>query len=211
MNGNISHKANKLLSILKRYGLKGSLNLFTDVVITTIFYPGARLIRRPVDIRGKRFIKIGKGFTTGKYCRIEAYNDSKSRDYMIILGNGVQLNDNVHLVASEYLEIGNNVLIASKVFISDTSHGNYNLMNQSNPDTPPSSRNNHTKPVFIGDNVWIGENSIILPGVRIESGAIVGAGSVVTKNVPENCIVAGNPARTIKTYNLNSKQWEKTY
>lgn len=53
--------------------------------------------------------------------------------------------------------------------------------------------------VFIGDNCFIGSKAIILPGVRIGDEVIVGAGSVVTKEVPSNCIVAGNPARVIKT------------
>ena len=53
--------------------------------------------------------------------------------------------------------------------------------------------------VFIGDNCFIGSKAIILPGVRIGNEVIVGAGSVVTKDIPSNCIVAGNPARIIKT------------
>ena len=65
------------------------------------------------------------------------------------------------------------------------------------------------KPVKICENVWIGENAIILPGIEIGKNSIIGAGSVVTKNVPENCIVAGNPARIIKKYNFGNKKWEK--
>lgn len=55
-----------------------------------------------------------------------------------------------------------------------------------------------TKPITIGDNVYIGNNVIILPGVQIGSNVIVGAGSVITKNIPDNVIIAGNPARIIK-------------
>lgn len=55
-----------------------------------------------------------------------------------------------------------------------------------------------SKPVSIGDDVWIGGGSIILPGVTIGCNVVVGAGSVVTKNVPDNVVIAGNPARIIK-------------
>lgn len=68
-----------------------------------------------------------------------------------------------------------------------------------NHDINPAKRANiNPSPVVIGNNVWIASGSIILPGISIGNGAIVGAGSIVTKNVPENTIVAGNPARIIK-------------
>lgn len=54
------------------------------------------------------------------------------------------------------------------------------------------------KPVFVGDDVWIGANSILLPGIMIGHGAVIGAGSVVTRNVPPLAVVAGNPARFIR-------------
>jgi len=63
-------------------------------------------------------------------------------------------------------------------------------------------------PVSIGDKCWIGAKSIILKGVRIGEGAIVGAGSVVTKNVPPWTIVAGNPARVIRELTADERAWE---
>ena len=54
------------------------------------------------------------------------------------------------------------------------------------------------QPVEIGDNVWIGARVIILPGVHIGSGAVIGAGSIVTKDIPQNVVVVGNPAKIIK-------------
>lgn len=99
--------------------------------------------------------------------------------------------------------IGNNVQIAWGVVILDHNSHSLNYLDRRND---LSDRYNHQKnwnniaisEVVISDDAWIGLNSIILKGVRIGRGAIVGAGSVVTKNVPDMTIVAGNPARVIK-------------
>lgn len=66
-----------------------------------------------------------------------------------------------------------------------------------------------TGQVSIGKNVWIGANSTILPGVKIGDNAIIGAGSTITENVPAYSVVAGNPAKIIKQYDFETKQWIK--
>ena len=86
------------------------------------------------------------------------------------------------------ITIGNDVFIGPKVNLITINH-----------DPDPDNRSaTYGRPIVIEDKVWIGINSTILPGVRIGYGAIVGAGSVVTKDVPAMTIVAGNPARIIK-------------
>lgn len=184
------------------------IKLSINLLKTKLFFPKARLIRFPFDIRGKKYIKYGKNFTTGTGCRIEAYKFFSDSPEMII-GNNVQINDYVHLACGKSLIIEDDVLIASKVYISDISHGNYSGENQSFPEEKAKNRKIFSKTVKICENVWIGENAIILPGVEIGKNSIIGAGSVVTKNVPENCIVAGNPAKIIKKYNFGNKKWEK--
>jgi maltose O-acetyltransferase len=64
--------------------------------------------------------------------------------------------------------------------------------------TASGSRRSYRKPITIGDNVFIGWGSIILPGVTIGSNVVVAAGSIVTRDIPDNCVVAGNPAKKIK-------------
>lgn len=87
------------------------------------------------------------------------------------------------------ITIGNDVFIGPKVNLITINH-----------DPDPDNRSaTYGRPIIIADKVWIGINSTILPGVRIGYGAIVGAGSVVTKDVPAMTIVAGNPAKVIKT------------
>jgi acetyltransferase-like isoleucine patch superfamily enzyme len=105
--------------------------------------------------------------------------------------------------------IGDRVLIASKVFISDHNHGSYKgATGQSHPAQPPASRALHVAPVLIDDDVWIGEFVSILPGVHIGRGSVIGAQSVVTRDVPPGCVAVGNPARVIRRFNFDTSSWE---
>jgi acetyltransferase-like isoleucine patch superfamily enzyme len=102
------------------------------------------------------------------------------------LGSGF-FNSNVKIRCKDNITIGHNVAISHNVTIMDSDahqilYDNYEM----------------TKPIKIGDNVWIGSGAIILKGVTIGNGSIIGAGSVVTKDVPENCVAAGVPAQIIK-------------
>ena len=108
--------------------------------------------------------------------------------FVLKFGNNVQINDYVHIGAVENITIGNNVLIASKVFITDHNHGCYNGEIQDTPDSIVMKRKIYSNPVFIEDNVWLGEFVCILPGVKIGKNSIIGSMSVVTKNIPENSI-----------------------
>lgn len=193
--------------MLKRYGFFGVIRLSISWVYTKLFYPQARLIRLPFDIRNAHNIILGKNFTTGFGCRIEAHPHGDKNQKNIIIGENVEINDYVHIAAAEKVEIGNNVLIASKVFISDLNHGNYSGPNADSPLTTPNSRKLYSKPVFIKDNVWLGEGVCIMSGVTIGFGSIVGASSVVTKDIPEFCIAVGSPAVVIKKFDLRSNEW----
>ena len=187
-----------------------------NLIKTKIFFPKARLIRFPFDIRGKKYIKYGKNFTTGVGCRIEAYNFnnriSDRKNPQLIIGNNVQINDYVHLSCAESVIIEDNVLIASKVYVSDLNHGNYSSLKNpehSCPDEIVKERKIFTKPVKICQNTWLGENVAVLSGVTIGKNSIIGANSVISKNIPENCIAVGNPAKVIKKYNFETRRWDK--
>ena len=175
--------------------------------MTKIFMPQARFVRRPIYIRGKSSIVGGKNLTTGRFCRFDLDGKKKT----LFIGNNCEMGDMTHIVAHEKVEIGNNVLIASKVFISDTSHGNY-LGNgeTSMPLTAPNQRVLITKPIFIEDNVWIGENVCIMYGVKIGRGSVIGANAVITKDVPECSIAVGVPANIIGYFDFESRSWKRT-
>lgn len=191
-----------------KYSVSQLLYLGICLVLTKFLVPNARLIRMPVDIRGKRYIDFGTGLTTGYLCRLEAYPTDNNR--VLFFGENVQINDFVHIAAKESVKIGNNVLIASKVFISDLNHGSYaGGENDIKPYSIPRLRPETSKPVTIGDNVWLGESVMILPGVTIGEGAVVGAASVVTKDIPPFSIAVGNPARVIKQFCKERQRWNK--
>ncbi|MCM0668663.1 acetyltransferase [Flavobacterium tyrosinilyticum] len=168
----------------------------------------ARLVRFPIDLRGAKYIKVSKGFTTGVGCRLEAY--PMNREQTMFFGENVQMNDYVHITAMKSVIIGSNVLLASKIYISDCSHGSYNGDEfDSNPNIIPNKRTLIAKPVVINDNVWLGEFVSVLPGVVIGKGTIVGANSVVSKSLPPYVIAVGSPAKPIKEFNFETQKWVK--
>lgn len=193
--------------MLQRYGIIGTIKLIVSLVYTKVFFRQARIIRLPFDIRNKKFIKIGSGFTTGFGCRLEAYPQTSASEPILLFGKNVEINDYVHIAAGEKIVIGDNVLIASKVFISDLNHGNYKGENSDSPLSTPNSRKLSNSPVTIKDNVWIGEGVCIMPGVTIGYGSIIGASSVVTKNIPDYSIAVGSPAKVVKEYDFTMTQW----
>lgn len=188
-----------------KYSLSELISTGYAFICTKLFYTGARLIRRPIYIRGKASLTYGEGFTTGHFCRFDLSGNNKT----LFIGNNCEMGDNVHIVAHEKVNIGDNCLLASKIFISDTSHGNYTGDNQSSPKSPPNDRILKTKPVSIGDNVWIGENVCVLLGVTIGNGCIVGANTIVNRDIPDNSIVVGAPCRIVKQYDDKTETWVK--
>lgn len=195
--------------MLRRYGLLGCLRLLISTVYTKIVYPKARLIRLPFDVRNKKNIKIGKAFTAGVGCRLEAFPLVDANKICIEIGENVQINDYVHIGAVGSIKIGNNVLLASKIYISDHNHGSYDSQVSDHPLSMPIDRLPICKPVIIEDNVWLGESVCVLPGVTIGEGCVIGALSVVTKSIPAYSIAVGSPARVVKQYNFESNKWEK--
>ena len=112
----------------------------------------------------------------------------------IKIGKNVFINACCRFQDQGGIEIGDGSLIGHNTTIATLNH-----------DFNPAKRQNLTpRPVKIGKNVWIGSDCTILPGVEIGDGAIIGAGSVVTKSVPKNTIAVGNPARVIKELEVNN-------
>lgn len=120
----------------------------------------------------------------------------------IIIGNGTWVGKNCSLAAINKVEIGENVLFAGNVHITDHSHG-YEDISKPVHLQPLISKG----PVVIEDDCWLGFGCEILSGVHIGKHSVVGARAVVTKDVPAYSIVAGNPARIVKKYDMEKKKW----
>jgi maltose O-acetyltransferase len=114
----------------------------------------------------------------------------------ISIGNDTILGFNCFLDGAGNLEIGDNCLLAQNVSIFTANH----RFNRT--DIPIKNQGYDKRPVVIGSDVWIGANVIILPGVKIGNGCVIGAGSVVTKNIPNLSVAAGVPARIVKKRKL---------
>lgn len=173
--------------------------------------PGLRL-GRGCRVIGGRYISFGRGVYAGRNLWLEAVTSYRSQRFQptITIGDYVCFSDDVHISSIVNIAIGNHVLFGSRIYISDHNHGNYRGDQQSSPDEPPSHRAlGGGGPVVVGENVWIGDNSVILGPASIGRGAIIGANSVVRGTVPANSIVAGAPARLIKVFNSQTGTWDK--
>lgn len=115
----------------------------------------------------------------------------------ITLGEGCYINFNCNFVDDGLINIGRRVMFGPGVTIATVGH----------PIDPDMREYMYTDHVNIGDNCWIGGNVTICPGVSIGENTVVGAGSVVTKDIPANCVAAGNPCRVIREINENDKKF----
>jgi lipopolysaccharide O-acetyltransferase len=186
-------------------GLWGSFRLVRDLIISACIINIGSLIRSPFYIRKVGSLKIGKDFRVGSGAVIEIL----SQEGTLVIGDSFRAASRLHIGCISKITIGNNVLVASDVYISDHSHGCYNGSTQSEPGSIVNNRNLIAKEINISNNVWIGEKVCILPGVNIGENSIIGALSVVTKDVLANSIYVGCPAKIIKQYDEISKSWIK--
>lgn len=151
------------------------------------------------EITGPKYIHIGKRFCANEDVKIEAWNRYGKQKFKpeIIIGDDVFINSRTHLSATQKMVIGNGVLFGSDVFVCDNNHGRTDSRDELM--IRPNQRDLYSKgPISIGDRAWIGDKVVILGGVSIGEGAVVGASSVVTKDIPAYSIAVGNPARVIR-------------
>ncbi len=139
---------------------------------------GVRLLKR------NSYLEIGRKVQLHRHVKLSAWGGGLKAH--IIIGDNTAIGDRTEIHAGSRVEIGSGCNIAWDVCIMDRDYHKFN------------SEEETVKPVRICDNVWIGCNSIVLKGVTIGEGAVIAAGSVVTRDVPPKTLAAGNPAKVIK-------------
>jgi len=160
-------------------------------------------------LRGLAFITMGEDFAAGDGLWLEAIPRYNDQNFLprIVIGQHVRISHFVHITATHLVEIGDNVLMGSKVMITDHNHGQYSI-DHSPPDIAPTLRPlDHDRSVVIGRNVWLGDGVVVTAGASIGEGSVIGANSVVQGRIPAFTIAAGIPATARKTFDFDNRTW----
>lgn len=141
-------------------------------------------------VRGRPWIRNGGSIILGE--RVLVWSHLVPVELTAIDGGSIEIghrtfvNYGVIITSYELVRIGNDCMLAHHVIILDCN------------EHPVLGDSQQPRPVILEDNVWLGDRVLVLPGVRIGEGAVVGAGSVVVKDIPPGCVAVGNPARVVK-------------
>lgn len=138
------------------------------------------------------FAEIGEG------CYIEPPFHSNWGGHHVHFGKGVYANFNLTLVDDSHIYIGDHVMIAPNVTITSGTHPIHPELRK--------KQAQYNLSVHIGNNVWIGSNAVVLPGIHIGENSIIGAGSIVCKDIPANVIAVGNPCKVLRTINEDDRK-----
>jgi acetyltransferase-like isoleucine patch superfamily enzyme len=155
-------------------------------------------------IRGRTRMDIvpWNKFELGEDSTIEDFSAINNGVGDVIIGDRTKIGLSNTVIGP--VSIGNDTRLAQNITLSGLNH-NYQDITR-----PIFKQGVSTAPIIIEDDSWLGANVVVLAGVTIGRHSIIAAGSVVTKNVPPYSVVAGNPARLIKQFDFNMKQWKKT-
>ena len=143
-----------------------------------------------------RYITIGKHVSILKNCVLEC-SPSEDNNPEMVLGNDISIGEYSHITCARRIVIGDGLLTGRFVLITDNTHGRNT---ESELMLNPLARKIYSPgAITIGKNVWIGDKATILPNVTIGDGAVIAANAVVAKDVPPYSVVAGCPAKVVKT------------
>ena len=155
---------------------------------SVICFPATALVN-------ERYVHIGAHTVLGPYLSLSAGmvpGQSMVTDPVVTIGDRCLIGKGSGIVGHLEIVIGDDVWTGHHVYITDQNHGYERL------DVPISRQHMPERPVHIGDGSWLGHGTVVLPGARIGRHVVVGANSVVTGELPDNCVAAGAPARVLK-------------
>lgn len=161
-------------------------------------------------LRGLSSIQMGEDFAAGPGLWLEAITRYQDQTFSpkIVIGNHVRISQFVHIAATNLIEIGDDVLMGSRVLIIDHNHGQYSHGQHSSPHIAPTLRPlDRGRQVAIGRNVWLGDGVVVTPGSSIGDGTVIGANSVVIGDIPAFAIATGMPAKVRRIFNFETEKW----
>jgi acetyltransferase-like isoleucine patch superfamily enzyme len=165
--------------------------------------PNTVAIVHPVRISSPEFIELGDRVLIHEHVWLDVRQRPGHPEPRLVLGDTVMLNRFVKIVCFGSVTLGRRVIIADRGYISDVEYepGHANIDPALRPWTEP-------KPVVVEDGVFLGVGTVVKPGVTIGAHSYVGAGSVVTSDIPPRCVAVGSPARVIRQHNPDTDTWE---
>jgi len=161
-------------------------------------------IRKPLLILNPNFISIGERVLIRDGVRLEVVRSSEARIPELAIGNDTNIEQNVHIVCHSRVRIGANVSITGNCAIVDVTHPFSDIHD---PQKIGSRIKDENSFVEIGDGTFVGFGAVILPNVRIGVHSVIGANSVVTKDVPDYSVAGGNPAIILKRFDFSKGLW----
>ena len=167
--------------------------IYTGIYKNSFQHFGDSILKYPlVNLIGSNKISIGDGCIIEKGLQLEAWGENSK----ITIGNNCLIRANSHITAYTSITIGDDFLSGTNILISDNSHGDSTMNDMA---IPPRQRPIKSKgEIIIGKKVWLGNNVSILSSVIIGDGAIIGANSVVTRDIPPYSVAVGCPAKIVK-------------
>ena len=166
---------------------------------------GTNGVGKDCTVIGKKNMTIGGECSFGAGTELITLDSHFSQRLIpnLVIGNHVRMTARCRITCAGNMTIGDDVLLAPEVFITDHNHG-----------MDPTKQGGYSpqplivKDVSIGEGVWLGQRVMILPGVSVGEHSIIGAGSVVTHDIPAYSIAVGSPANVVKKWNFEKGIWE---
>ncbi|WP_304504243.1 acyltransferase [Pseudomaricurvus albidus] len=192
------------------YAVKRIKGWWNDLLVNHFFVKHFdRLGQHPMVVEPLSAEIFGRNIEAGDYLHLISSKDNpvrlttwsgKGMDGKITVGNYCLMSPGTTITAADSITIGDNCMFAASCYIADSDwHGVYNRLRPFRC----------TKPIVLKDNVWIGHGAKVGKGVTIGENSVVAAGAIVVKDVPDNVVVGGNPARVIKTINPNRRMLKR--
>jgi acetyltransferase-like isoleucine patch superfamily enzyme len=180
--------------------------LFT-LLLSSLFMEigvGCRIVP-PFRFKGLRGVSLGEKVIIHRDCWVHTLGEKVERaNPKLIIKSHSAIGMGATISAAQQVVIGEHVLLARNVFISDHAHAFENIS------IPIMDQGiNHIAPVIIGNSTWLGQNVVVLPGVTIGEHCVIGANSVVISSIPDHCVAVGAPARVVKRFNQKSGTWDR--